>query len=184
MMKVKHLYSVLLLLLLVIGFTACSSDDATTECVTESFTMDDTIRPLCGIDEVPNHAVIEGLALNGGTFTLYVRTNADGSGGGEFTFNGTTLTATYKDGGASVPNTAGMTNSNWLIGFHQENPSVHVVVKQAADPNDLEDASVSLEVDSGEWTNTGSPATQRFYYKGTAPVTVTRVKIFHEEHAH
>jgi len=166
------------------GLLACGSDeDPTTECVTDSFTFDNTIRPLCGIDEVANHAVIENLALNGGTFTLYARTDAAGNGGGAFAFAGTTLTATYRGGGAT-DNTATMSDENWLIGFHQEAPAVHVVVKQAADPDELEDAVADLELEPGDWSVSGSPASESFYYRGTVDVTVDRVRVFHEEHHH
>ncbi len=172
-----------------IGFalTACGDDnDVLTECVTQSFTMDGTIHPLCGIDEVPNHAVIEGLVLGGGTFILYARTNSDGSGGGVFSFSGDDISITYRGAGAGVVTLQPHDLfKHWLIGFHQENPAVHVVVKRhESDPGALEDAASYFDIHADEWDNDGSSFSERFYYKGTGGVAVTSVKIFHEEHHH
>jgi len=183
-MSVKTGVLYVLMLSAAAGLWSCGSDEEpTTECVTDSFTFDNTIRSLCGIDVVANHVVIENLALNGGTFTLYARTDAAGTGGGAFVFSGTALTATYR-GGSSVTNTATMSDDNWLMGFYQEAPAVHVFVKQAADPDDLEDAVAALEVEPGDWSNDGSPASESYYYWGTGAVTVDRVRVFHEEHHH
>ena len=185
-MSIKNILLILVMMLAVTGMLACGSDDEeTTECASESFTFDNSIRPLCGIDAVANHAVIENLALNGGTFTLYARTSSDGNGGGEFAFSGTDLTVKYR-GGTSGTNTVDIGgNLHWLFGIFNEAPAVHCMVKNhPTDPDALEDAAAVLEVEPGDWTNSGSPASESFYYKGSGGVTVARVRIFHEEHHH
>ncbi len=173
------------MLMVALIFAGCSKDEESTECTTTSFTFDGAIHPLCGIDAVGNHVQIKNLNLNSGSFYIYARTNPDGSGGGEFAFASGNVTATYRGGNAgSATNSADISKPHFLIGFHQENPAVHVVVKQADSVDALEDAAALLNIDSNRWANTGAPASESFYYKGNGKVTVESVKIFHEEHHH
>lgn len=167
-------------------FAGCAKDDEeSTECTTTSFTFDNQIHPLCGIDDVGNHVIIKNLHLNGGTFTIYARTDANGNNGGKFTFSGTTVNAEYRGGGVTTgSNTATVSQSNFLIGFHQENPAVHVIVKQASSVETLESAADLLNIEPNNWANQGSPASEAFYYKGSSGVTLESVKVFHEEHHH
>ncbi len=178
-------YIALLVLVCAIGFIGCSEDEESTECTTSSFTFDNAIHPLCGIDAVGNHVQIKNLQLNGGSFYIYARTNPDGSGGGEFAFTADKVTATYRGGNAgSASNNATISQSHFLIGFHQENPAVHVVVKEAVSIDALEDAVPLLEIESDGWSSTGAPASESFYYKGSGGMRVESVKVFHEEHHH
>ncbi len=171
---------------LLLVFAGCSEEEESTECTTTEFTFDGGIHRLCGIDAVGNHIQIQNLHLNGGTFTVFARTNADGTGGGTFKFSGSNsnIEAKYRDGGATATNTDSFTEANFLIGFHQESPAVHVIVKAAESIEALEEANSLIEIEPGDWTNQGAPASEQFYYQGTGSVSLQSVKVFYEEHHH
>lgn len=145
-------------------------DDAITDCTATTFTMDNSIRELCDITVDADHIALNNLSLNNGTFTIYAGTASDGTGGGKFTFspNGPNinLDATYRDGGDNQSVTDS-TAKYWLIGFHEESPGAHIIVKSSdTEPSDWEAATADINREPGEWTEQSLPATGTIYYRG------------------
>ncbi len=164
-----------------------SNEKIISSCDTTAFVKDTTIQPVCGLTVTANHIVIKGLVVpSGEEFVLYARTDAGGNDGGVFTFNGSSaeLTASYRGGTAAGSTISINDMQNWLIGFHEESPSVHVVVKNSNDTTiDPEGYTSVIDIEPDLWLS-GSPADTVFYYKATNGVVITSLSIFYEEHDH